>query len=124
MSEICARYPWRNYAMAGGASSTDSGLRAVAADAEEQGVCRARLMTYFSRALHKVLVLASNTGSYLTAVAWLQAGSNTVGGLSPFALDGGTRHLVGLFVFTCFVTWVVWHSLNWLVEKQLGAAQV
>eukprot|EP00873_Tetraselmis_striata_P020524 jgi/Tetstr1/440788/TSEL_029096.t1 len=80
-------------------------------------------MTYFSRALHKVLVLASNTGSYLTAVAWLQAGSNTVGGLSPFALDGGTRHLVGLFVFTCFVTWVVWHSLNWLVEKQLGAAQ-
>jgi hypothetical protein len=45
-----------------------------------------------------------------------------VGGLS-FGLDG-SPHLLGLLVLAIFVTWVVWHSLNWLVEKQLAASQV
>ena len=79
---------------------------------------------FWVRARHKSLVLLSNTGSYMTAVGWLQALSTQLGGLRPFSLDKKPRHLLGLLVFAVFMTYVVWHTINWLVSEQLKAAQV
>jgi len=75
------------------------------------------------RLQHKALVLVGNTACYMTAVGWLQGVITQLGGLKPFALEHNIRDGLWLCIVAAFITWIVWHSINWIVAKQLNVAQ-